>query len=351
MKSFSLWLLPALLPLLFQLNCQAKERLRSPWDLHPVAATDVAYTCPQPAQLPRSFAADSYYVDKRHSIPDPALKKRYEDSVSGINDFSRDVVAAADKFQTTGSRPAAQCLLTLLESAAKEGALSGSMDTGQASYVQGWNLGAWAVGYLKVRESGAVTSDQEKTILPWFKKLASANRDYYEMKRNKRRPNDSDNNHVYWAGFAISAAGIASDDDKLFKWGLDAYKHGVHDIDRDGTLPNELARGQMAVHYHLYALAPLIMIAEFAEANGIDLYAERDYAIKRLVARCVDSLQSPDYIQKRTGVAQVADSQIEAWQISWAQPYVRRFPDPKISELMAKADRLNYTTLGGLPPP
>lgn len=110
-------------------------------------------------------------------------------------------------------------------------------------------------------------------------------------------------------------------------------------------------RGQMALHYHLYALAPLVMLAEFGEANGMDLYAERDYAIKRLVARCILGLQDPTFFQQKTGVPQVTTPKIEGWEISWAQSYTRRFPDPKLSELLAQAQRLQDTTLGGLPPP
>jgi poly(beta-D-mannuronate) lyase len=158
------------------------------------------------------------------------------------------------------------------------------------------------------------------------------------------------NNHLYWAGFAISAAAIASDDYRLFEWGMDAYRHGARDIRDDGTLPMEMDRGQMALHYHLYALAPLVLLAEFGEANGLDLYAERDYAIRRLVARSISGLQDPAFFERRTGVPQVTTPQIEAWEIGWAQPWLRRFPDPVISELLSKASRLNYTTWGGLPP-
>ena len=144
---------------------------------------------------------------------------------------------------------------------------------------------------------------------------------------------------------------MANDDRGLFQWSVEAYKQGVHDVREDGTLPLEMDRGQMALHYHLYALAPLIMLAEFGAANGMDLYAERDYAIKRLVARCAGGLEDPSYFQQRTGVPQVTTPEIEAGQISWAQPYTRRFPDPKLSALLARASHLNYTTLGGLPPP
>jgi poly(beta-D-mannuronate) lyase len=328
----------------------ADAALKSPWDSHPVAITDAPFACPAVPKLPRDFATNSYYIDSHHSIIDPTLKKRYDDSVAGIDDFSRTVVKAADAFQTTGSRAAAECVVTLLEDAAKEKVLAGTMESYQATYVQGWALGAYAVAYLKIRGSGVVPADAAKEITKWMRKLAGDNQDYYDGKRRKGKDNDSYNNHLYWAGFAITAAAAASNDHGLLRWGVDAYKQGVRDIRDDGTLPLEMNRGQRALHYHLYALAPLVMIAEFGEVNGIDLYAERDYAIKRLVARCVAGLQDPSFFQQRTGVQQVT-SAIESWQVSWAQPYTRRFPDPKISELMGKAPWLNYTSLGGLPPP
>ena len=152
------------------------------------------------------------------------------------------------------------------------------------------------------------------------------------------------------AGFSIAAAGIAADDRQLFRWGMDSYKHGVSQIRDDGTLPLEMARGQRALHYHLYALAPLVFLAEFGEANGLELYAEHDYAIRRLVAVCVQGLQDPSFFQKRTGIPQVTTPGIQAGDIGWAQAWLRHFPDPEIAKLLAQAPWLNYTAWGGLPP-
>jgi poly(beta-D-mannuronate) lyase len=327
--------------------------LRSPWDAAKPPQPDSAaesHNCPATPQLPHDFATNSYYTDSHHSIIDPALKKKYEDSVAGVEDFSRNMVKAADAYQTTGSRSAAECAASLLENAAKQKALAGHMEGHQASYVQGWNLGAWAVAYLKIRNSGAISDDRAKEITKWMKKLAEENRGYYESERQHHGPSDAHNNHLYWAAFAIAATAIACNDQNLLDWAVDAYKEGVRDIRDDGTLPAEMDRGQMALHYHLYALAPLMMLAEFGEANGIDLYAAYQYAIKRLVARCVAGLEDPSFFQNYTGVAQVTTPEIEAWQISWAQAYTRRFPDAKISALLGRARWLNYTMLGGLPP-
>lgn len=324
---------------------------RSPWDSHPVAMTDAPWTCPAVPRLPHDFATSSYYVDEHHSVIDPMLKKRYEDSVAPIEGFSRDVVKAADAYRTGGSRGAAECVTTLLAGAAAQKALTGSMAGHQASYVQGWNLGSWAVAWLKVRGSGVASAGQAAEIPAWLRKLAEENRGYYEEKRRQKRPNDADNNHLYWAGFAISAAAIASGDHRLLGWGMDAYRQGARDIRDDGTLPAEMDRGQMALHYHLYALAPLVLLAEFGEANGVHLYAERDTAIRRLVARSVGGLRDPTFFERRTGVRQVTTPRIEAWEIGWAQPWLRRFPDAAIAELLSEAPGLSYTTWGGLPPP
>jgi len=323
--------------------------LRWPWDSQVVTVTDTPWSCPVVPRLLNDFATNSYYVDSHHSVIDPVLKKRYEDSMAPIEGFSRDVVTAADAYRTKGSRSAAECVTSLLAGAATQKALTGSMDGHQASYVQGWNLGSWAVAWLKVRSSGVASLEQSTGIRAWLKRLAEENRGYYEKKR-QQHSTDAVNNHLYWAGFAISAAAIASDDYRLLEWGLDAYRHGARDIRDDGTLPMEMDRGQMALHYHLYALAPLVLLAEFGEANGVDLYAERDYAIRRLVSRCVAGLQDPTFFERRTGVPQVTTPRIEAWEIGWAQPWLRRFPDPVISELLSKAPWLNYTTWGGLPP-
>jgi poly(beta-D-mannuronate) lyase len=340
-----------LAPVALAVCASAQETpLRSPWDSHVVTLTDAPWSCPAVPRLPSGFATNSYYVDRHHSVIDPVLKKRYQDSVAPIDSFSREVVTAADAYRTQGSRAAAECVATLLAGAAAQKALAGSMEGHQAAYVQGWNLGAWAVAWLKVRGSGVASPEQAAEISAWLKKLAEENRGYYEQKRREKGPNDADNNHLYWAGFAISAAAIASNDHRLLKWGMDAYRHGARDIRDDGTLPREMDRGQMALHYHLYALAPLVLLAEFGAANGVDLYAERDYVIRRLVARCIGGLQDPTFFARRTGVSQVATPGIEAWEIGWARAWLRRFPDPAISELLSKAPSPTYTVWGGLPP-
>ena len=326
----------------------AGDSLHSPWDA-PVASAEAAYSCPVAPHLSQDLNVDSYYSDERHSIVDEARKKAYDEASASYTDFSHAVVKAADAYRATGNQRAAECVITLLDSAAKDKVLTGDMKTAEAVYVQGWSLSSWAIAYLKVRGASAASYEENIEISSWLKKLAEENRDYYEHK--SRNPHsDAHNNHLYWAGLAISAAGIAAEDRKLFNWGVNAYREGAHDITADGTLPLEMERAGRALHYHLYALAPLVMLAELGETNGIDLYGEKHHAIQRLVDRCAAGLQDPSYFVQHTGVPQDMPQELDAWEIGWAKPYIRRFPNANLSALLSKAPNLSYPTWGGLPP-
>jgi poly(beta-D-mannuronate) lyase len=159
------------------------------------------------------------------------------------------------------------------------------------------------------------------------------------------------NNHLYWAGVQVAAVAIAANDRKLFDWALMTYRNGIQQITPEGTLPEEMRRGQRALHYHLYAAAPLVYIAEFGEDNGIDLYAEDNGALTRLVDRSVQGLEGSGYFDKATGIKQdLPNGPPSAEAIGWAKVYVHRFPDPELSKLLSQAPSLSYMYLGGQPP-
>jgi poly(beta-D-mannuronate) lyase len=228
--------------------------------------------------------------------------------------------------------------------AAQDGVFTGKMSSRQAYYVQGWVIGAVAIAYLKTRESGLVTTVQQNTILPWLVEVANQTTNYYDSSH-------AANNHLYWAGLEAVAVGVAADDRKLFDWGVAAYHAGINEIQPDGSMPLEMRRGQRALHYHLYALAPLVYLAEFGEDNGLQLYAERDHALAKLVHLSVQGLKNNQFFEKAAGIPQdTPHGPPAAEQISWAQIWEARFPDADIAALLAQASSMSYMYLGGLPP-
>ena len=328
----------------------AEAKLRSPWDSKHIKLTDAPYACPAVVHLSPDLTTNGFYSDSKSTIIDPEKWKAYVASSGPFKSLGDRIVGAADAYQTTGSRAAVSCVLQHMEAAAKDGVFTGKMSSNQAYYVQGWVIGAVAIAYLKVRGSGIITPVQQELILPWMEKVIAQSQNYFEEHRAKST-GDSQNNHLYWAGVEVAAAGIAANDRKLFDWGMQTYLAGIAQIQPDGSLPQEMRRGQRALHYHLYSLAPLIYLAEFGEENGLHSYAERNYAIKRLANLCTQGLEDNSFFVKATGIAQdTPNGPPAAEQISWARIYQARFPNPQLAKLLEQATSMSYMYLGGLPP-
>jgi poly(beta-D-mannuronate) lyase len=339
----------ALLAAPFAVAAQAKT-LRSPWDGRAVAATEVAYECPAIAHVAPDLTTDGFYRldDPTHSIIDPVRQAAYNASSNPVKAAGMAIVKAADDYRTTGSKAAAQCAMGRIVGMAQEKSLSGKMSSSQAYYVQGWVVGAIAIAYLKVRETGDATPEQMALVGKWLHSVGSQTREYYDA--HQKTDGGKGNNHFYWAGVELAAIGVAANNQSDFDWGMATYDNGVEQIRPDGTLPLEMARGSKALHYHLYALAPLVLLAEFGEANGLAMYTRAHGAIHRLVNVSVGGLQDPAAFAKATGVKQEVPKRPSGDQIGWAPPYVRRFPNAVLAKMIADAPSLSVYYLGGLPP-
>jgi poly(beta-D-mannuronate) lyase len=336
---------------LFCLAAVAEEPLRSPWDGKPVAMTSALYSCPAIPSIAPDLTTDGFYRldDPTHSIIDPARQEAYNKSSGPVKAAGQAVVAAADAYRTKGSRQAAECALKLIDAMAQQHSLTGKMSSNQAYYVQGWVVGAIAIGYLKIRDAHLTTPEQAKSIAEWLVSVGEETKGYFDPRRAKET-SDARNNHSYWAGVEMAAIGVAANNRADFDWAVAAYDAGVSQIRPDGTLPLEMARGQRALHYHLYALAPLVMIAEFGEANGMDLYAHSDGSIHKLADASIAGLSNPEFFTKATGVQQEVPTRPSGDQIGWAPPYEHRFPNPQLAKYIANAPSLSVYYLGGLPP-
>ena len=156
---------------------------------------------------------------------------------------------------------------------------------------------------------------------------------------------------MYWAGLAVAAQGIAGNDVNAFLWGIETYRRGVDAIQPDGSLTAEMNRAAMAVHYQLYALGPLVMLAELAAANGLDLY--RGGQRRHSQARQLRHRRHERPVHHRSpyrGRAKYLRDLFRKLEIGWAVPYVQRFPDPQLSAWIAKAPWVRFWQWGGAPP-
>ena len=338
-----------LLPLTFPRASPAgSEILRGPIDVEARRAL-IGRALPSPP--PPHFGAPvrdllgvSYYVDEAHAQADPALKAQNERDLAPVRRFVTEVVGLSNGW--LASKPAqpayAAQAVEGLAAWASAGALLGRANK-QGEFEREWTLAALALAYLEVRDAGGLPREQRATVESWLAAIAEAIRPSYG------RPNlaSNNNNHVCWAGLAVAAAGVAAARRDLFDWGLARGRIGLRQVRADGLLPLELARGKLALHYHVFALAPLLMLAEVAEANGIHLYGEDDRALPRLTNRVIEGLRDPDPFAAAAGAAQQIQLPPRGTDLAWAEITFARFHDRRLASWLAAARPLRDERLGG----
>jgi poly(beta-D-mannuronate) lyase len=293
----------------------------------------------------------SFYVDDARSIADPELERRNREALGPLRSFVRAVVGLADAWSTSEQFDPAMADPALAWSAiealarwAEAGALLGAVNH-QGAYEREWSLGSLALAYLKVRQAPVSSDrpDSRNSIQAWFRAIAARVEPDYERPGLK----SSANNHAYFAGMALAAVGIASDDRRLFDWGIARARIGIAQIDAAGCLPLERERGRLALHYHVFALGPLVMLAEMALVNGIDLYVENGGALHRLASLVMEGLADPEELARRLEIGAQEIAGRRPLALGWAEPYHARFPDPRLGAWLRAARPVIDVRLGG----
>ena len=303
-----------------------------------VASGAVTNACPTPPAPVRDINAPRFYADAEGSIVDPKLAAAHKAAVAPLNAFLRHVVGDADKAlrrtKPEAQREAADCALRWLDTWAKGNAWLGRMESRQAEYQRKWDLAGVALAYIKVRSFA--TPAQRQSIEPWLLRFADAARSFFDDPARRR------NNHWYWLGLGLGATAIATDSDKHWQMARGIILDAARDVGPDGTLPHEMERGARALHYHAFAVMPLVVLAELAAARGEDWYGLENAALHRLAKATLDGLAEPALFDKRAGIAQERPVNPGA---GWTLLYSLRHPDRLKAPLVESPE--GHRWLGG----
>src|SRR3546814_18958005 len=84
------------------------------------------------------------------------------------------------------------------------------------------------------------------------------------------------------------------------------------------------------LHYHQFALGPLVMMAETMTRNGEpDAYVWNDNRLNRLAMPVVAGLEDPEWFAGRAGEKQDMAVTIKTTQLAWMEPWQARSPEPR----------------------
>jgi poly(beta-D-mannuronate) lyase len=307
------------------------------------------YECDAPDAPVITLDTQSKYRqdDTRRATIDEEAEETYSEAVEPLRAYGKTLARIANAYvkSTPKNTAAAACALTWLDHWASVKAMT-DLRSKQAHFNLGQALGGFALAYLQIRNAPGLAEDQKKRVETWLKTLG---RQIVEAKDTGKGVS-SRNNHRYWAGLSATAAGIASGDRRLTDWGIDSARIGLAQITPEGTLPLEINRGKRARDYHIFAAEPLVATAELARSQGINLYAEHDGALSRLVNRVVESLNDPSFFEKATGIKQEpypGDGTVPPHRIAWLEIHESRHPSPKAETALSPKRPVASSGIGG----
>ena len=309
-----------------------------------------AYECaPAPAPI-ISLDVESRYdqsVETRDEV-DEVASAAYEQEMEAVRDFQRLVVKAANTAISNPRRAqsAADCAAGYLYDWAQSDALS-DLGTNTANLNRSPFLSSFALSWLQIREL-IYDSNIREVIEGWLDRQA---RDTITFSQSREGKVSGENNHRYWAGLAVSATGIVLSDCSLYSWGVGALNLAATQVDENGYLPHELARGERARNYHMYALGPILMLTLMERSQGRDALALNDGALRRLVQTVTNSVLDPSEIENLAGAVQLSDDEANglpaSHRMGWSELLYELDPDFEFGLSLDSVRPIGLSALGG----
>lgn len=218
--------------------------------------------------------------------------------------FAVRITGGMNRWVATGDEAEARCALDQLDAWARAKAmLNYSRErSSQAWYQIEWTGSSAGITASALAQDKTLDSAEMREVAAWLADVARKDISF-------EKPTDTGNNHHYWRGLTAIAAGVVANDDKLFQFGVATYKDGIRDLASDGSLPKEMARHERALHYQIFALEPLILTAQFASRQGVNLYgfAENGRNLQSAVDFFGRALKDPELVRKYASEDQTMD--------------------------------------------
>lgn len=316
----------------------------------PVAAED-APKCPSGAAPVVTLGFGSRYTDdsKNRSEFDEEGDKAVTAALKPIDDFIADLARQTNILNDPKTKPAdaqeaAACVMESVLAWAKADALS-DLQTQGAKLSAPSRVGGIAFAYAAALKVLPAPEGQEE-IEAWLLARARQTMAFFDT---DAPPRASQNNLRAWAGLAVTRVGLVLEDPALIDWGAASAELVLCTAAEDGSLPNELWRGKLALHYQLHAVAPLVTTVALLKDMRPELVSTCDDALGRVVRFTLDGLDDPAAVEKITGKPQTVGGSRKPrdFELAWIPAYLALDPDPQIAELVAKVEELGNSKLGG----
>ncbi len=153
-----------------------------------------------------------------------------------------------------------------------------------------------------------------------------------------------------WASLAVTQVGLLFDNPELINWGISSNSFILSFIDEDGSHPDEMRRGNLALHYQLHAAAPLSKsTALLVKAGYRDELGYLD-DLDQLVSFTIAALNDPLLVEQKFDVAQSITGGIDSvkpFMLGWVEAYLSVNCDPQLDDAVQHLRPLSNSKIGG----
>lgn len=291
----------------------------------------------------------SRYVakDKSRSDFDEASNSDVNAQLKPVDDFIGDLAVAANRAVSSKDdrAAAADCVLSGLVEWAEAGAL-GELATMNAQLSAPSRIAGLAFAYAQVQPL-LEPSDDRKAVETWLADRARASMTWFD---NDAPKNASRNNLRAWAALAVARIGLTVHDKAMTDWADASVRLVACQANPDGSLPLEMARQNLALHYQVHAVTPMVVAAALLQDDGRDLFNACDQAIHRTVRFVLDGFEDRELVEKLTGHPQSyfdGTEKLRGFELAWAPAYLSLFHAPRLAAFVEDFGALGNSKIGG----
>jgi poly(beta-D-mannuronate) lyase len=322
--------------------------IKAPFPVYSGVKQDIPkHECGAPPSPPQTLKFTSVYTNRGEglSIVDPKAKEKYQSQIQDVELYEKAIAHWTKPFVLGKPTSDSYCAIDWMEDWSSKNALLNVPVNFQGGSTRKWFLATIASHYALLKARINISREIQTSIENWIDALTQEVITEYTAKPNNTSRH---NNHMYWAAWAVIISSSVLDNHVYYDWALEHTKDGILEIRKNGTLPRDLARESRAFNYHVFSTAPLIMIAETAKQNGVNLYSHNNGGLHRLVKLIVSELgNKQSTFTFLTGEKQNTKSVITPYSLAWLEVYHARFPSSKTKKWIDRFPSMRSRRLGG----
>lgn len=285
-------------------------------------------------------------TDKSRSSYDNASNAEVNAQLKPVDDFITLMIRAANAALLTSDIVPAQCVKAGLLVWAKAGALQ-QLDSLNANLSMPSRVAGLGFAWDQVKP--ILEPDADSAVIEaWLGGMARTSMAFFDT---DAPPKSQKNNLRAWAALGVARVGLTLGDQQMIDWADASLRLVICTADPDGSLPLEMARKGLALHYQMHALTALVPAAVLMQQEGYDIFAACDGSLHRSIRFTWMAFDDPSEV---TRLAQSEQSyfdgsdKLQAFEVAWAAPYLATFPDPDLAQFIAPYGVLANSKIGGL---